>query len=366
MSNSEKKRIRILMKKYLDESCSAEERDELIERIKTTYGPEEVDVMLKEVWEGTDRSEILEELTWDRLVEASTAKQRSTMKAVWLKVWRWSAAAAIVIGVYFAVDWWNVEMDMMVYETEYGETQEIVLDDGTKVSLNAHSKLIWDKEWEEKKVRKVQLKGEAFFDVSHIDMEGEKEPGKRIPFEVETSDLTINVLGTAFNASQRRGKTEVYLERGVVALELNEGNALSLDDVQKDLKSGEGVSYREDSKRNDSVRVVRMSPGDLVSFSSDGNTLIQKRIETIKEHSAWREGTLSYRDVEFRVMLQNLEDIYGKSFQVDDQELLNKRVNFGVPFEKWETVTEMMEMMLKIEITEITEDTIGIKKRTVN
>lgn len=349
------------MRKYLDESCTPEERDELIEKIKMTSGPEEMDEMLKEVWTGMDRSEILEELNWGRLVEASVAKRRNAMKAVavWRKVWKWSAAAAIVLGVYFVADWWNTDSSLMVYETEYGETQEIVLDDGTKVSLNAHSKLIWNKDWEGNKVRKVKLQGEAFFDVSHVSMEGEKGTELKMPFEVQTSDLTINVLGTAFNASQRRGKTEVYLERGIVALELNKDETPSLDAAEKEPTGPEGMQL-------DSSRVIHMSPGDLVSFSSDENTLVQKKMEATEEHSAWREGTLSYRDVEFRIMLQNLEDIYGKSFEVDDQELLSKRVNFGVPFENWETVTEMMEMMLKIEITGITGDTIGIKKRTVN
>lgn len=350
MSKNEKHRIRVLMKKYLDQSCTPEEREELIEKIKKTTRAEELDEVLKEVWLETEGTEALDELTWDRVLEVSSAKQRRKMHQVWRQVARWSAAAVLLVAVYFMVDRWNRDPNVVVYQTDYGQTQDIVLDDGTVVSLNANSKLIWDNQWSKDQVRHVELEGEAYFDVSHVDITDAEGQRRRMPFEVETSDLTINVLGTAFNATQRRGKTEVFLERGLVDLTLHKIES----PIEKSLNTSEN-----------SNSVIRMKPGDLVSFSSADEALVQKKLETTEQRYTWRSGTLSYRDVEFRVMLQNLEDIYGKTFEVEEEELLSRRVEFGVPFSKWSTVTEMMEVMLKIEIIE-TEEIVKIKKRTLN
>ena len=65
----------------------------------------------------------------------------------------------------------------------------------------------------------VELDGEAYFDVSH---------DARHPFVVETRELAIRVLGTAFNVRALAGNpfTEVVLERGAVRLETPGGDNL--------------------------------------------------------------------------------------------------------------------------------------------
>ena len=67
--------------------------------------------------------------------------------------------------------------------------------------------------------RIVRLDGEAYFDVSH---------DARHPFVVETRELAIRVLGTAFNVRALAGNpfTEVVLERGAVRLETPGGDNL--------------------------------------------------------------------------------------------------------------------------------------------
>ena len=79
-----------------------------------------------------------------------------------------------------------------------------------------------------------------------------------------------------------------------------------------------------------------------------------------------KDGTLSYQDVEFQFMLENLEDIYGKSFVVADSALLHRRVKVGVPYENWKAVKEMMGWMLDIEVVEMKENQVSIEKRKEN
>jgi transmembrane sensor len=69
-----------------------------------------------------------------------------------------------------------------------GAPKKIILPDGSKVWLNAKSKLIYGKHFGVK--REVTLVGEAFFDVV-------KDANH--PFVVSTASLRLKVLGTAFN-----------------------------------------------------------------------------------------------------------------------------------------------------------------------
>ena len=109
-----------------------------------------------------------------------------------------------------------------------------------------------------------------------------------------------------------------------------------------------------------------MLPGEWVSYSAVRNELLQKSVGKIDPLTEWKDGTLSYQDVEFRFMLQNLEDIYGLEFSVDDSTLLSRRVNIGVPFEDWETVKDMMGWMLDIEVIEMSDKQVRIEKRKEN
>lgn len=373
VANNQKERLEILMQKYLNRACSVEERNELVEMISRTEGPEEVDQLWREVWTKTDVSNQLAEEEWENLKDFSDDRPAIPLKQIWKKVWKMSAAAAFLLCFYFVSDWWMSGNEMMIYETGYGERMEIVLDDGTEVNLNADSKLTWDKNWEKNGIRKIKLEGEAYFNVSHIDLSevlSNKTQIKsadsffQMPFEVLTHDLTIRVLGTAFNAAQRRGKTEVFLESGSVELSLHR-KADHLEAPASDGKA-RGVLEKQKSVANNTKNlkmeeVVRMQPGEWVSYSSGEEILALKVVSEREEKTEWKDGILSYQDVEFKEMLQNLEDIYGKSFELDDQNLLKRRVNFSLPYKDWDTVKEMMKWMLGIEISELDDNRIEIK-----
>lgn len=79
---------------------------------------------------------------------------------------------------------------MNTIEIPRGGEYAITLSDGTVVFLNSMSKLVFPTEFS-KSERRVQLEGEAFFDVSNSD----------IPFIVSTREADVMVLGTTFNVS---------------------------------------------------------------------------------------------------------------------------------------------------------------------
>lgn len=75
--------------------------------------------------------------------------------------------------------------------TPLGKTYRVELSDGTRITLNALSKLIYPNKFG-KGNREVTLKGEGFFEVAKDALR---------PFIVHTDQLSVQVLGTVFNVS---------------------------------------------------------------------------------------------------------------------------------------------------------------------
>ena len=71
-----------------------------------------------------------------------------------------------------------------------GQKSVLFLSDGTKVWLNAVSKISYIKDFSGQATRDVYLEGEAYFEVAH---------DAKKPFIVHTSSIQITVLGTSFN-----------------------------------------------------------------------------------------------------------------------------------------------------------------------
>ena len=114
------------------------------------------------------------------------------------------------------------------------------------------------------------------------------------------------------------------------------------------------------------TEIVKMVPGEWVSFSSVADEFLHKTVTSSEPMTEWKDGVLTYQDVEFQFMLENLEDIFGKTFEVSDSVLLRTRINVGIPYEDWEKVTDMMEWMLGIRLVEINDVEVRIEKRKEN
>lgn len=132
--------------------------------------------------------------------------------------WMTTAAAVAVAAITLAALWLAGANRQEVYINRTGEIAALRLEDGTQVWAQPGAELRYDVEGGAGE-RIVELDGEAYFDVAH---------DAARPFIVETRDLAIRVLGTAFNvrSAQAGPLTEVVLERGSVQLETPEGLSL--------------------------------------------------------------------------------------------------------------------------------------------
>ena len=112
-------------------------------------------------------------------------------------------------------------------ETGNGQLLSVNLPDNSSVDLNYGSKLTYDKKFNERTNRTVQLEGEALFQV---------EKGNR--FTVRTTAGQVEVLGTVFNVKVRDNIFEVECYEGSVGVRvgqtievLTQGEAVRLEDV---------------------------------------------------------------------------------------------------------------------------------------
>ncbi|WP_316839457.1 FecR family protein [Pedobacter gandavensis] len=172
----------------------------------------------------------------------------------------------------------NVESEMInTLSTAKGETYMLTLPDKSKVWLNSASSLTYVAGLNEKGLRRVKLKGEAYFEISK---------DKTRPFVVETAQQQVEVLGTHFNISN-------YADGDAAKTTLLEGSIR--------LRTGKSggrvlVPGQQAILKNEVIQVV---PGDIATAVAWKNGFFRFNDESIEEVmqqiSRWYNVDISYQ-----------------------------------------------------------------------
>lgn len=189
--------------------------------------------------------------------------------------WAWLAAggAAIAASLIALVDHRPLRSatQEMVVATQAGETRQVSLADGTRVTLNGDTRIAFDRA----APRHVRLdRGEVFFAVA---------PAKGRHFVVSAGDAVFQDLATAFDVTR---------DRGSVRLEVQEG-AVLYDPAHAALRLNAGQHMRV----------------------ADGTATIQE-IDPAAA-GGWRTGRLIYRDAPLPVIAGDLERVIGTPIGVE-------------------------------------------------
>ncbi len=163
----------------------------------------------------------------------------------------------------------------------YGERKEIIFQDGTKVWLNAGSKIVYPARFGLQE-RRIRLDGEAFFKVT---------PQARRPFVVEIGDVEVQVLGTSFNvrAYDYESTVDVVLVEGMVRF-----------------RHGDDCYLVEPSQK-------------LVYDKQTGQGQLFRHAETARE-TMWRDNVICFRDAPLAQVISTLERWYDVRFEVGNRE----------------------------------------------
>ena len=184
-------------------------------------------------------------------------------------------------------------------------TLDVILEDGTKVKLNANSKLKYPKKFTGSK-REVFLSGEAYFDV----VKGED------PFIVNTKDISVKVYGTKFNINTHKD-----------------------DVVETILVSGSVGVKMLDSQKDE----VKIEPNQMFIFNKKQNIYDVKDINS-KMYLSWMSGYISCHKSTLGSLLRELTNWYGTEFIVDDSVDINAEITLSqskkLPIEKLVEILE--------------------------
>jgi ferric-dicitrate binding protein FerR (iron transport regulator) len=169
-------------------------------------------------------------------------------------------------------------MTMLTASTPRGGTYQFTLPDGTKVWLNADSKLEFPSQFSGGE-RKILLEGEAYFEVVH---------NSKQPFRVESSGQVVEDIGTAFNIN-------AYVDEGRVKTTLVEGEARVhltgiTDKPFRTLTPGQQSVLTDNSR----IKIETIDPSEAIAWK-EGDIILDADIQTImRQLSRWYDIEVIY------------------------------------------------------------------------
>lgn len=162
-------------------------------------------------------------------------------------------------------------------ETPRGGQYQVELPDGTKVWLNAASSLRYPALFTGKE-RRVELSGEAYFEVAH---------NKDMPFRVESQHQVVEVLGTHFNINS-------YADEPIIKTTLLEGSVRVSGlqaPVSEFLKPGQQAVLS-----NGSMKIAKVNAQEAVAWKNGYIVFENEKITSLmKKIARWYDVDIVYQ-----------------------------------------------------------------------
>lgn len=243
MINNEKNIIPIeLLTKFLANEANAKEVA-IIEKWRNSSESNQNEFKsFSKLWNTTNglgnTQDINLDAEWQRMENAITGSKTRTIT---LKNYIRVAAAVLILATLSVLG--LKQTQLISHKSDTIALNDIVLPDGSKISLNAGSKISYDKDFG-KKHRDIVLKGEGYFEVSK---------NKDLPFRIRANEAKIEVVGTRFNIKAYKNQSEVKVT-------VTEGKVLLTEHKSPNkniyLKAGEtGTFIRKNKNLNKSESI---------------------------------------------------------------------------------------------------------------
>lgn len=343
--------------RYLDNTMTGNDSDRLETWLNQSHENRRILHSVDQIWKASSeksQENFLKELNlekdWDRIserIEQSDSgdrrerikkfrrlRKRQQIISNLLKV-----AALVLVAftsVFLTLQYAPVN-ETQVYEpvfkeisTKAGERANVDLGDGTKVFLNADSKLTVPDTFSPSQ-RVVRLSGQAFFDVT---------PDKNRPFYIETNNAVVEVVGTAFDVKSYDDdeKVRVVVQEGTVEL-------------KKDKYAGEKLIINQ---------------GYLGSLNRDVGELSIEMVEDVSVYTGWKEGRLIFKNTPFGDVLAHIKRWYDVdvNLELSNDSLLKKEFTADLKTRSVADVFDVISMSMNIEydINE-TKDAITVRNK---
>lgn len=313
---------KVLLKKYLNNTCS----DQELEQVKLfLQQPESASLfreVLDEAWQEMEDPELdLQAMAAYRqqVMQSFQSDNESSQETTRLWPKRWLKYAAILVlpltfGIYqFSKN--NKEAPTKVALLEVynpkGQRSKVTLSDGTLVYLGSNSKIRYPKTFAT--IREMELVGEAFFQV--------KRDTTR-PFIIRTNKIQTKVLGTSFKIEAFQGSPiEISVATGKVSVD------------------------RQANKYNKHLTSVAvLTPGHLVNWDEKTEKATLNEVST-RELELWKDGNLTFNNQRLADVVAVLERCYNVNIKILSDDLSNYRINTTCSLN--ESIDKIMSVMSK-------------------
>jgi len=273
----------------------------------------------KKLWSLVNRHQMMKLIDEHKAYQIVSEQLFSGKKISWLN-WIQRIAAILVIPLLLATSYFYLKSDQnhdqsvsVVYntaETPLGMRSSLTLPDGTKVWLNAGSKLSYPVTFSDQ-FRAVRLIGEAYFEV---------KKDKKWPFVVNSGNMNIVVSGTTFNcnAYPENNEIQTVLVEGQVTL-INESSTVSEE----------------------------LQPGELAVFQKNSQQVTKTKTD-LQKYIAWKNGMLMFRDDRMDKVVEKLERWYNVEIEIKDKEISDYIYNATFVDESLDQVLKMLSLSAPI------------------
>ncbi|MFT3902488.1 MAG: FecR family protein [Niabella sp.] len=350
-----REKLAILLSRKLSGEATSDELAELEVWIKEHPQDHYFIEILESYWQSHTASDFVnvrDDVHFEQIMNKATVPDYDlpvvrTIRSVKTLPWKKWLTAAAVIGLVFALGLIvsrqkpvseNVPENINIVSTTLGAKSQVLLPDGSKVWLNAASKLHYDKQFNGK-LREVYLDGEAYFDV---------RKDKKRPFIVHTSDIDIRVLGTAFNVKS-------YKDEPTIEATLIHGSIQVINKLQKNLPkiilnpseklvfiknaASNSDNLMEDAAVANRNNIEKIHAGYLVT------KILPAESDSSFAETSWVQNRLLFDGDSFSQLAVKMERWFGVKIHFEDKSVANYRLR-GV-FED-ETIEEALKALQQI------------------
>ncbi len=295
-----------LIARYLNGDCSEEDEKTLLKWIASSPGNKVRFLEIKDTWDTSFKASQRDTEQLLKFYQRQALQNRTRSLPAWLP--GAVAAAVLLVGFFLGSllqpGFFSQQVQVESYYVPQGSKSELVLADGTKVKLNADSRLEVSPDFSAKN-RVVRLAGEGYFEV---------QSDSKHPFTVQTAKFDVLVTGTKFNVSS-------YAEDQKISATLSEGK-IKLTTVNQ--------------------QVVELSPGEKVSFDQDTMQASLERAD-VESELAWVNGEFIFKDIPFPDLVKRLERWYDVKLNYQSKEL--EAMTYSGKFRNQETIWQVLDAL---------------------
>lgn len=344
-------------KQYLNQKFTPEERQKFINWLSSSENEEKVKqylydqlkdfsdtTELKDVDFDSIYSKINDKINLNEISAPEVNKSRELLNIAF------KAAAIFLVVVISSYLVYNIVRPNLLknasriqYEIKapLGAKTEITLPDGSKVWLNAGSKLKYNAGFNVNN-RDLSLDGEAFFNV---------HKNKELPFIVKTSYIDIKAVGTSFNV-------KAYEDEGTIETTLVEGKLALYQKTRKSSGAGEFVLEPNQratfikEKTSFQVTDVRKLADELAPEIKiqRGKVYIIPKIDP-QPIIAWKDNRMIIRGEEMESLIVKLERKYDVSILIEDEYVKKFRFSGTLNDETLQQVLDVIKLSAPIDYT---------------